>query len=128
MSRQIVRRPLVINQKRVPVVAWVRESSLLVANHPSHTVDPALHDRGLIRQPEVPVARACDLLGFGRRDCFAWLEPPVRTRRVNALATLDAGVASEVAALKDIVNPPQADRVLCGTSFGGSAFVGGARI
>lgn len=41
-------------------------------------------------------------------------------------ASVDAGVAAEVAALMDIARPPQADRVLCGTSFGGSAFVGGA--
>ena len=41
-------------------------------------------------------------------------------------ASVDPCVAAEVAALMDIVEVPRADSALCGTSFLGSRFVGGA--
>lgn len=41
-------------------------------------------------------------------------------------APMDVGVVMEVAALMTIVNPPPAERILCGTTFAGSKFVGGA--
>ena len=48
-------------------------------------------------------------------------------RTWDSLATsVDPGIASEVAALMDIVEAPRADSALCGASFRGSGFVGGA--
>ena len=41
-------------------------------------------------------------------------------------APIEEGVVTEVAALMTIANPPLAELVVCGTSFGGSTFVGGA--
>ena len=41
-------------------------------------------------------------------------------------APIDVGIATEVATLMTIVNPPPAERILCGKSFVGSKFVGGA--
>ena len=41
-------------------------------------------------------------------------------------ASVDPGIASEVAALMNIVDVPRAESALCGASFRGSGFVGGA--
>ena len=41
-------------------------------------------------------------------------------------ASVDTGIASEVAALIQIAELPQADPALCGATFSGSRFVGGA--
>ena len=44
----------------------------------------------------------------------------------SVIASVDSRIASEVAALMKVVDVPQANSARCGTSFRGSAFVGGA--